>query len=253
MYLIILALLWVALLTPTVVRRIRDNRGERSIASFHTEHEVLSRQGYVVPPAHRLDETEVDDYVTYEGRRPRLTVVHDDDTYGMLESRGSWDEWSQDYDYDGEPRPTRQTEPSNRYAAAYSSTPTDHSVQATYEPPIRRSMRSRRRVMFTRLVAASIILSVLAYFVSYSILTDVAVLAWVMVAGFIALALLAVSQGYLHESSLPVHLPQRRGIASVQPLYDEYTAPPEGFDSEYYEPDDDQQWQRESMSRKAFG
>ena len=45
-----------ALLAPTVVRRFRDNGTERSIESFHAEHEVLSRQGYTVPPAHRLDE-----------------------------------------------------------------------------------------------------------------------------------------------------------------------------------------------------
>jgi len=253
MLLIVLALLWVALLTPTVVRRIRDNRGERSIESFHTEHEVLSRQGYVVPPAHRLEDVDADESTVNEKRRPRLTVVHDDDTYGTLESRGSWDEWSQDYDYDDEPKATRRTEPSNRYAAAYSSTPTQNNVQATHEPPIRRSMRSRRKVMFTRLIAASILLSVLAYFVGYSILTDAAVLAWVMVVGFVAMALLSVSQGYMHESSLPIRLPQRRAMASVQPLYDDYSAPPDGFDSEYYEPDDDQQWQRESVPRRAFG
>ena len=252
MLLIVLALLWVALLTPTVVRRIRDNRGERSIASFHTEHEVLSRQGYVVPPAHRLDDAEPH-YVEDEERRPRLTVVHDDDTYGSLESRGSWDEWSRDYDYDDEPRATRPAEPSNRYAAAYSSTPTQHNVESHYEPPIRRSMRSRRRVMFTRLVVASTLLSVAAYFAGYSILTDVAVLAWVMVVAFVALAMFAVSQGYLHESSLPIRLPQRRAMATVQPLYDDFAAAPDDFDSEYYEPDDDQQWQRESVPRRAFG
>jgi len=253
MFLIILALFWVALLAPTVVRRIRDNRGDRSIESFHTEHEVLSRQGYVVAPAHRLDERESEEQEAKQERRPRLTVVHDDDTYGTLESRGSWDEWSQDYDYDEEPKVARATEPSNRYAAAYSSTPTERNVQSTYEPPIRRSMRSRRRVMFSRMVATSILLSVLAFFLNYSLLTDVAVLAWVMVVSFVALALFAVSQGYLHESSLPLRLPQRRAMATVQPLYDDFAASSDGFDSEYYEPDDDQQWQRESVSRRAFG
>ena len=40
MLLIILALFWVAILAPVVVRRFRDSGTERSITSFHAEHEV---------------------------------------------------------------------------------------------------------------------------------------------------------------------------------------------------------------------
>ncbi len=56
MLLIVLALIWVALLAPVVIRRLREGGAEKSIQSFHAEHEVLSRQDYTVIPAHRLDE-----------------------------------------------------------------------------------------------------------------------------------------------------------------------------------------------------
>src|SRR5580692_9987763 len=101
MLLIVLALFWLALLTPMIVRRFRDGGPERSIQSFHAEHEVLSRQEYAVNPAHRLDRPdEAESSLHGAGRRSRLTVVHADDTYGSLESRSSWDEWSADYEYD---------------------------------------------------------------------------------------------------------------------------------------------------------
>src|SRR5271168_3094877 len=104
MLLIILALFWVALLAPVAIRKLRDGGAERSIQSFHAEHEVLSRQEYAVSPAQRLDQPDVDERpLQSPGRRSRLTVVHADDTYGSLESRSSWDEWSADYEYDDEP------------------------------------------------------------------------------------------------------------------------------------------------------
>src|SRR5271163_2389165 len=104
MLLIILALFWVALLAPMAIRRLRDGGGERSIQAFHAEHEVLSRQEYAVNPAHRLDQPDaVESSPQDPGRRSRLTVVHADDTYRSLESRSSWDEWSEDYEYDDEP------------------------------------------------------------------------------------------------------------------------------------------------------
>jgi hypothetical protein len=254
MLLIILALFWVALLAPTVVRRFRENGTERSIESFHAEHQVLSRQEYTVPPAHRLDQP--DELPSSGGpdspRRPRLTVVHADDTYRSLESRNSWDEWSEDYDYDDGPG-TRQA-PANRYAAAYSSAPHTPTARYEYEPPIRRrSMRSQRRMMFSRLVLAAVVMTAMAFISGFSPVMDLALVLWVGVVAFVALALYSVSQGYLHESSLPLHLPQRRSLATVQPLYDEY---PEQYEDEYrsefYEPDSEVRWQREPQSR-AFG
>src|SRR5487761_2058278 len=171
MILVVLALVWVAILTPMVVRRIRDNMTDRSIQSFHTEHEVLSRQEYAVAPAHRLDRPdELEVRSRIDQQRPRLTVVHDDDTYQSLESRGSWQEWEQDYEFD-EFAETRQAEPRNRYAAAYSSVPRGQSVREEYVTPVQRqrSMKNRRRVMLARQAATAVVLSLASYFVGSSI------------------------------------------------------------------------------------
>jgi hypothetical protein len=253
MLLIILALFWVALLAPVAIRRLRDGGAERSIQSFHAEHEVLSRQEYAVSPAHRLDQPDdVDAGRQNSPRRSRLTVVHADDTYRSLETRSSWDEWSRDYDYDDEPE---ERESTNRYAAAYSSVPNETTVRREYDAPMRqRSMKSRRQMMFIRLVLISAVLSVLAFTMSYSFIMDLAVASWVCIVSFVALALYAVSQGYLNESSLPLRLPQPRQMASVQRLY-EVVAPryEDGYEPEYEEDDDDDGWQRQAQPRRALG
>ena len=250
MLLIILALFWLALLTPVIIRRLRDGGAERSIESFHAEHEVLSRQGYVVNPAHRLDQPDEAESVLHDdGRRARLTVVHADDTYRSLESRSSWDEWSRDYEYDEDQ--SHEREQRNRYAAAYSSVPRDATVRRDYDAPIRRrSMKSRRQVMFVRLLLSAVVLTVLTFVVSYGLILDLAVASWVCVVSFVALAFYSVSQGYLHESSLPLHLPQPRKMASVQRLYD--VVSPRYNDQyasefEYEEDDEDDGWQRRAL------
>ncbi len=252
MLLIILALFWVALLAPVAIRRLRDGGAERSIQSFHAEHEVLSRQEYAVNPAHRLDQPDhTDSGLATPDRRSRLTVVHADDTYRSLESRSSWDEWSEDYEYDDEPL---ERESMNRYAAAYSSVPSESSVRRGYDAPIRRrTMKSRRQMMFVRLVIVSAVLSILAFTLSYSLILDLAVASWVCIVSYVALAFYAVSQGYLNEASLGVRLPQPRKLASVQRLYDVVSP---RYDDEYayeseFEEDDDDGWQRQP--RRALG
>jgi hypothetical protein len=256
MLLIILALFWVALLAPIVVRRLRDTGTEKSIQSFHAEHEVLSRQDYAVEPAHRLDQPDPSEIgATASARKPRLTVVHADDTFGSLESRGSWSDWNEDYEYDEPEAPT----PSNRYAQAYSSRPTEPVTTGRYQPPIRRrSMRAQRRMVFTRLVLAAFALTLVAFVSGYSILVDLAAIGWIAVLAFVALAIYAVSQGYLNDSSLPIRLPRRRELASVAPLHGEFGerfAPhyEDEFESEFYEPDSDQEWERRPQRRRAFG
>jgi hypothetical protein len=254
MLLIVLAIFWVALLAPVAIRRLRDGGAERSIQSFHAEHEVLSRQEYAVNPAHRLDQPDVtESALQNHGRRSRLTVVHADDTYRSLESRSSWDEWSEDYEYDDQPNNERES--MNRYAAAYSSVPNDTTVRRSYGAPIRqRTMKSRRQMMFVRLVIASTVLSILAFTMSYSLITDVAVASWVCVVSYVALALYAVSQGFLNESSLPLRLPQPHKLASVQRLYDAVAPRYEDeYESEYEEDDENDGWRRESQPRRALG
>jgi len=258
MLLIILALFWVALLAPIVVRRLRDTGTEKSIQSFHAEHEVLSRQDYTVTPAHRLDQADQAAPAAHVSeRKPRLAVVHADDTFGSLEARATWDEWSEDYEYDDAAR--RHGAPSNRYAQAYSSRPSEPVVTSSYEPPIRRrTMKSQRRMVFTRLVFAAVVTTLIAFVSGYSPLVDLAALTWLGVVGFIALAFYAVSQGYLNDSSLPLRLPKRRDLATIEPLhaerYDRYAPHYEDeFTSEFYEPDADEQWRRESQRRQSLG
>jgi hypothetical protein len=245
----------VALLAPVVIRRLREGGAEKSIQSFHTEHEVLSRQDYTVAPAHRLDVPDELPVREYGGdRRPRLTVVHPDDTYADVASRTTWDEWSEDYDYDEAPSASAS---SNYYARAYSSHPSDVNVTSAYEPPLRRrTMRAQRRIMFSRLIAGAIVLTILAFFSGYSPLVDIAALSWFAVVVFVALALYAVSQGYLSNSSLPLRLPQRR-MANVEPLYqdryDGYATFEDELDAEFYEPDAGVSWDREPERRRALG
>ncbi|MGA7833846.1 MAG: hypothetical protein WCA31_01405 [Acidimicrobiales bacterium] len=216
----------------------------------------MSRQDYTVVPAHRLDESdERSARETAGDRRPRLRVVHPEDTVSTLAARSTWDEWSDDYSYDDEPTISATT---NHYARAYSTHPRKVEVSREYEPPIRRrSMRAQRRVMFTRLVMCAAVLTIIAFFSGSSLVVDVAALSWFSVVIFVALALFAVSQGYLSDSSLPLRLPQRRSLATVEPLYHDleegYTSLEGDIDDEFYEPVADQPWQREPERRRAFG
>jgi len=259
MLLIVLALFWVALLAPIAIRRLRDGGTEKSILSFHAEHEVLSRQDYSVAPAHRLDQPdEPVPSAHFSERKPRLTVVHADDTFGTLESRSSWDEWSDDYEYDDSVRPISSV--TNRYAKAYSSRPDEIVASPPYEAPTRRrSMKSQRRMMFTRLVLAAVVLTLLAFVTGNTLLFDVAALSMIAVVVYVALAFYAVSQGYLNDSSLPIRVPQRRPLATIQPLYgrdepDGYSAQYEDeFESEFYEPEAAQGWDRQPQRRRALG
>jgi hypothetical protein len=260
MLLVIIALLWVALLAPVVVRRLRDGHTERSIESFHDEHEVLSRQNFAVSPAYRLNESE-EDSIDDEPRASRLTVVHDDDTYRSLESRRSWDEWSDDYDYERHD-PAARPEPVNRYASAYAATPRDADLNDHYEPPVRRrTMQAQRRLMVITLLAAVVVATSSAVMLGSSLLVDAAILTWFALAAYGALALFAISQGLLDESSLWIGRSRWRSALSIEPAYedqdeDDYD---DGFgasvaglrDDRYYEPASEG-WRRES-SRFALG
>ena len=237
MILVILALAWIAFLAPVVIRKVRDMGSDRSIEHFHAEHEVLSRQGYAVEPAYRLEEpvrvAHPDTYgatraQTYAAprrepvaTRPRLTVVQEGDTYSSLESRQSWEEWSEDYDFDRrEPRRTRQPVSTNRYASAYSAVPRTSVVDVVDDvEPLRptRSMRRRRRVMVTRLALVTLVVTAAAFVSSISLVFDIAMLTWLADVAYVAVALYALSQGYLAQSSVGLARPVAP-LAAVEPL-----------------------------------
>jgi hypothetical protein len=261
MLLLVLALFWVALLAPVAIRRFRDGGGEKSIQSFHAEHEVLSRQDYAVAPAHRLDEPDEDVlYAPPVERRPHLRVVHSDDTPRTLAARTTWDEWAEDYTFE-EPAVASTATTTNHYARAYSSRPSEPEITQRYEPPIRRrTMKQQRRVMFASLVGASAFITAIAFLTGVSLLVDLSALAWFSVVLFVALALYAISQGYLNEPSLKVRLPQRRAFARVAPMYSDveveqapYVYYDDEFDSEFYDPESPETWRREPEPRRALG
>ncbi|MGC2168627.1 MAG: hypothetical protein WA580_05945 [Acidimicrobiales bacterium] len=261
MLLLVLALFWVALLAPVAIRHFRDGGAERSIDSFHAEHEVLSRPGYVVAPAHRLDEADEESYFEPPaGRRPHLRVVRSDDTPTTLEARSTWDEWTENYEFDEPSENVGVT--TNHYAAAYSSRPREPevTVMERYEAPLRRrTMRQQRRMVFLSLVGAATLMTVIAVASGASLVLDLAALAWFAVVLYVALGLYSVSQGYLNEPSLNLRLPQRRSVRMDEPVYGDYD-----FDSrQYLYYDDEPQfeydeaeayegWQREP-SRRALG
>jgi hypothetical protein len=252
MLLVVLALVWIAILVPIVVRHFREHGNERSIEHFHAEHDVLSRHEYSVAPAHRLDIAQRQYDESHDTReRPRLTVVHADDTYRSLESRNSWEEWSDDYDYDHDQRSLQREEAKNRYAAAYSSVPNEHDA-VRYQEPSRRhlSMKVRRTRIFLGLVAGALLFTASDFVMSSSLVQDLAILFWLGLVGFVAAALIAVSQGYLHESSLPIRRIGSRGLATIEPLYPHRY---EEDDSEFYEAEAEGQWRRESSARYALG
>ncbi len=274
MLLVVLALAWVALLTPVALRKLRELNAERSIEHFHTEHEVLSRQGYTVEPAYRLAEpgyyVEPEHHVEpvrarvaplTEVSRPRLTLVRDDDTYRSVESRRTWQEWSEDYDF--ERAEVRPAETANRYASAYSSVPREFDAREREEPALRplRSMRRRRRVLITRLGLATVLVTGAAFVSGVSALFDLAVLSWLVDAAYLALALFSLSQGYLSEAS--VGLARRERLAPVSRLERPYRSEDDerdqGFgpgayaDAEYYEPVPEPQWERAAQARYALG
>lgn len=252
MLLIVLALLWIALLTPVVLRRVRDARAERSIDSFHHEHEVLNRQPHSVEPIHRLADYPSEVPAAPMTHRARLTVVHADDTYGTLESRASWEEWSQDYDYDDPPMSDVHSRESNRYAAAYS-----HAHQPIGEDvatPVRHhSMRRRRKLIFSRLVAGAVVLTLIGFVSGFAPFTYLAVVDWMSVVGYVAAAVYAIRQGYLRPSSISRRLVVHRSMATVQPLYEPTTERYVDYDEYAYEDTDQVPWPRTAPRRRAIG
>lgn len=267
MLLIILALFWVVLLTPSVVRRIRERTSERSIQHFHAEHEVLSRQDYVVAPAHRLDRP--DDQVARDygaPRRPHLTVVHPEDTYRSIEARSSWAEWSRDYEYDepgdeviGHREEVSRATPTNHYARAYASHPDSVAIAADREvAPIRRyrSSRAQRRRIFLGLVALALLSTLGAVFVGSSLAIDATALTWFLVVAYVGLALYALSQGWVAAGSLG--FARRARVAPIYRSNDDSVYAHEDYGDEVYEDgyDDsygDPGWYGSGQGRRAFG
>ena len=122
-----------------------------------------------------------------------------------------------------------------------------------------------------RLVLTALTLSVIGFFTGFALAWDLAIVAWIGVVGFIALAFYAVGQGYLHESSLGLSSLSRRPAAPVEPLaarrarsprrtelvYDEYEEYDEFAQFTQFDPRTGArvsgQWRDEQSDRYALG
>lgn len=274
---LIVALFWLAILAPWAVVKFRNSRVEKSIDHFHAEHEVLSRQGYSVTPARRLDDAYLYEEQAYEPEheadrsRPRLTVVKDDDTYSSLESRTSWDDWERDYDYD-QPRTASVTSGTRGFAqhryAAYASapvgdvdpTPSNYAPTSSYAPvspyataPLGVSMRVRRNRIFASLSASAVLTTGVNFLVGLSLVQYLAVLSWIGLVLYVATALFAISQGYLEVSSLIGRRTTRAYSPLEQSLDDEYVSDEAYYEEEAYEDlSSTDEWRRERR-RFALG
>jgi hypothetical protein len=244
MLLLVLALLWVAILIPVAVRYFRDSGTERSIESFHAERDMLSHQEHVQGSEDRNERPLPQPAFERERTgRPHLTIVHPDDTPTTLQARGSWDDWSRDYDYEV----AGQSPEVNRYAAAY-ATVSGEDYNSPYSEQV--SMRVRRHRIFVSLLVVCLALTGLTYVFGSSSLEDVTLVAWVALFGFIELALVSLGLGYMGATSV-----------NVEPAYSETyesVASPYGFEDEEFDEDDfeahsERQWRRETAPRRAFG
>ena len=249
MLLLVLALVWVAILVPIAVRYFRDSGTERSIESFYAEREMLSRQEHFVPPEH-YDERPEPPAMTQpdRARRPHLTVVHPNDTVGTLQARGTWDDWSRDYDYESDADVQRQRRDMNRYAAAYASVPGDRfgsSYNVPYED--RGAMRLRRRRIFVTLLVLCLAFTALTFVSKSPALVNAAVAVWAALLSFVVLALVSLGLGYMGASNVP-----ETYVDAVYEPAVPFSSRDDDYDV-YGEVASEPQWRRDAVPRRAFG
>ncbi len=212
----ILAVIWIAVLSPIIIRRLRDQDTDRSIVNFHERMARLGGQNPpFVEPAHRLDVSDeapprelLESEVNPPTRAPHLRVVPVNATRSDLEHDQSWDEWSLSHSDD----PYETSTPrrlvgayANPRAAAYSRVPATNvaASAASSSPYGTRSQRVRRRRTLLTLTASTVLSSAGVLLINSIIIDVVALLAWSALIGFLALMYYALSTGLLSSSSMP--------------------------------------------------
>jgi hypothetical protein len=210
MYIVILAVIWIAVLSPIIIRRLRDQDTDRSIVNFHERMARLGGQNPpLVAPAHRLDvsdETPPRELLEYEvnppTRAPHLRVVPVNATRTQIEQEMSWDEWSIAYSDD----PFEQSSPvrsavshANPRAAAYSRVPAGTvSVAApTSSPYGSRTQRMRRRNTLLSLIAAVVVSTASAAFLGSTVVEIAAMVSWFALLSFLGLMYYAMTTGLI--------------------------------------------------------
>jgi len=251
--LLVLALVWLAILLPVLVRYWRDRGGERKIESYHTEREMLIRQEQehaASVPRHESPSAHLE---RERPGRPHLTVVYPEDTVRSIQERGSWDEWRRDYEYDVEDNreAVRARLERNRYAAAYSSVPNE-AFEAGFDEPYdtRVSMQVRRRRILVGLVLTCLAFTVLTMVSSSSLLENLTILSWALLIGFVVLGLVAIGLGYLAS---PLDVVSRPSLEAEIPRPLEYESDVEYVDDEYFDEEDQRAWRHDTAPRRALG
>ena len=182
-----IVVMWVVLLTPFAVRRIREANLDKSIVNYRKGLQIMRHQGYSVQPARLLEDEQPLDVPE---SRPHLRVVRDEDVLDFS--------------------------PSNPYAA-YASVPNGLiDVDGSLRPLV--SMRVRRARVFIGLTSVTVLFSIVAALGAGSFFTAVAALAGSALVGFVALAFVAVALGYLEPSSLGL----RRAATAYTPDAEAY-------------------------------
>lgn len=259
MLLIIIALFWVAVLANFTVGRLRDRGTERSIASFHAEHERLGRH-QMVAPANRLKLESRETMVRRIDTPNGYTVVHADDQ----PLRRSTYRYARD-EYAGYDEPTATP---HRYAA-YGSQP---YYAQDYQPIAQREQRvpgDIRRRLFWRLALPTLFMTMLAIFFTSSLTVDLAVITWVPFLAFYVFAMYVVEQGWMPSNGLPIpvvrwphvnfsdmRIGERASerLATIRNLHsaiDDEFEEYDQYDNEYYE--EGQSWDRPGHRRRAVG
>ena len=166
-----IVVMWVVLLTPFAVRRIREANLDKSIVNYRKGLQIMRRQGYSVQPARLLEDEQP---LEISETRPHLRVVRDEDV--------------------------EAAKAANPYAA-YASVPNGLSNgDGSLRPLV--SMRVRRARVFIGLTVVTVLFTIVAALGAGSFFTALAVLAGSALVGFVALAFVSVALGYLEPSSL---------------------------------------------------
>jgi len=244
---IILGLLafWAVVLVALFWRNIVGGREAKSVDRFNREHRVLRDHGYSVAPARTLEDEAplMQPVAPIAPRRANLRLVRDTDTRASLAADVSWEDFNRSLGI--EDAPAAPVRPANRYAA-YKATPSV-TMSAHREEPLKRTltMKQRRTRIFSGLVGSALFFTAVNVLAGISFLQDVALVAWVGVVGYVVLALVAISQGYLNQ---PAFMTRRTSVATVTPL----PATRDEFVDEFYDESSAGQWEREPVKR-AFG
>lgn len=161
MILLLLAVLWIAVLTPGIIKRRAERHSATSIDSFHRELHLLERTGpKMVAPAYRLETATLVTgsspsglpAITSRPGRPKLVLVGKG-TAGESVDGGVGSEWSSDGDgYAGVGEMAGQPHRASSLAEAVAA-----QERKSFEQYQRRQACKRRRDIFLALVATFVL------------------------------------------------------------------------------------------------